>query len=62
MEKNQFLVLIYKRKVKAMKDKLEMKKEILFLTRLISSDYVDKNSKDLIRKKISILIKELLEK
>jgi hypothetical protein len=45
-----------------MKDKLEMKKEILFLTRLISSDYVDKNSKDLIRKKISILIKDLLEK
>lgn len=45
-----------------MKDKLEKKKEILFLTRLISSEYVDPNSKDLIRKKISILIKEILEK
>jgi hypothetical protein len=45
-----------------MKDKVEMKKEVLFLTRLISSEYVDKNSKDLIRKKISILIKDLLEK
>lgn len=45
-----------------MKDKTEIKKEILFLNRLITSGYVDKNSKELIKKKISELIKELLEK
>lgn len=45
-----------------MKSKLEKQKEILFLNRLLSSEHLDKVSKDLIKIKIKDLIKEILEK
>jgi hypothetical protein len=44
-----------------MKDKLEIKNEILFLNRLLTSSYLDRISKKMIKEKISALISELLK-
>jgi hypothetical protein len=44
-----------------MKEKSEIKNEILFLNRLLSSSYLDRHTKKMIREKITELITELLK-
>ena len=45
-----------------MNEKEQKKKDIIFLTRLLASEYIDKESKRLIKEKISQLIGEILQK